>query len=355
MPIYSDLTLHDERFVELRRFSYNFLTNDFILTNSYKEIDEDLKEFFNPHFLSNSSLRTNLEKNVLLLMDKKGSFEYDDSYYSPLNGLRYFKITGNNENDINVVSGIIFDITNERNLLEKIDHAERLRTIGELSSGIAHDFNNNLMVITGASELLLLGDLNEKQKSFIEKIMNAAKRSANLTKKLLVLSKNNESDEIFDLVEVLLDAIDIIVYTSKGVVDIRFEPNITNAFIFGNKSLIANAIINILKNAIEASKNEIIIDVSITLEFIDIIIEDSIFTDIPNDFFYKITVKDYGVGIKEEDKKKIFNPFYSTKESLGTGLGLSTVLSTIISSGGMINLKSEYGLGTTFNLFFKKF
>ena len=355
MPFYNDLTLKDEKFMELRRFSYDFNLNKFSFSNKYKEIDEDFLEFFNPDFISNDEFRTKLEEEVMSLKNKPGKFDFKLSYYSKEYGLRYYRVLGSNKRDNNIVYGIIYDVTNEHDLLQKMNHAERIRMVGELSGGIAHDFNNNLMIISGASELLMLGDLDEKQKEYVNKIYHAARRSAELSKKLLMFSRVKEEDELFDLVNVIDNVISIINYTTKNDVKINFVKGVKNAYIYGNSADITNAIINLVKNAIEASNSDVVVDINLTVEFLNELPKNSITTIKPCGEYYKLEIIDYGSGISKENMDKIFNPFFSTKnEKEGTGLGLSAVLSTVIATKGIISLKTQEDVGSTFTLFFIK-
>ena len=355
MPFYNDLTLKDEKFMELRRFAYDFTLNKFTFSNKYKEFDEDFVEFFNPHFISNDEFRTKLEEEVLALKEKPGKFDFKISHFSKGYGLRYYRVLGSNKKDNNIVYGIIYDVTNEHDLLQRMNHAERLRMVGELSGGIAHDFNNNLMVISGASELLLLGDLTDKQRDYVNKIYQAARRSAELSKKLLSFSRVKEDDELFDLVNVVNNVIDIVSYTAKTAVTIRFNKEMKNAYVYGNSSEIANAIINLVKNAIEASGEDVIVDINLGLECLIEMPINSITTIKPSGEYYKLDIIDYGTGISKENIDKIFNPFFTTKtETDGTGLGLAAVLSTVIASKGIISLKTEENEGSTFTLYFLK-
>lgn len=355
MPLYSDLTLNDDMFLDARRFKYNFSLNEFSFSNSYKEIDEDLKEFFNPHFSSSSELRFKLEDEVFKLKDNPNKFGFEISYYSPNYGLRYYRVIGSNISDCDNVYGIIYDITNERDLLEKMNHAERIRMVGELSGGVAHDFNNNLMVISGASELLLLDDLTEKQKGYVGKIIDAAKRSADLSKRLLMFSGENEIDEVFNLKDVILNVINIVKYTSKVYVTVNFNNLVGDAYIFGNCSAITNAIINLVKNGVESSSGNTVIDISLSEIFLDKIPNNSITTNTPLGQYFKVDVTDHGCGISKVNLDKIFNPFFTTKaQGEGTGLGLSGVLSTVISAKGLICLLTEENVGSTFTIYLRK-
>ena len=137
--------------------------------------------------------------------------------------------------------------------------------------------------------------------------------------------------------------------------NINFETELSNAIIYGNSSQITNAIINVVKNGIEASDENSNIDIKLEEEYLDIVPRNSITGINPDGVYYKLSITDYGSGISGENLDKIFNPFFSTKgENEGTGLGLSAVLSTILASKGIISVETTEGEGSTFTLYFPK-
>lgn len=229
---------------------------------------------------------------------------------------------------------------------------ERLKLIGELSGGVLHDVNNQLMVILGSCEILASSSLSLKEKEYINKIKRSALSSASLIRKILSFSHREEE---LDLIKIINEIKDIVLFMTEKNGTIFFNSNLDTAIISSNDSSIENAIINLIKNGIEASNDNFRIDVVLELVTITKPIDNSIVNGDLTGEFYKLEVIDYGMGISDSIKDKIFNPFFSTKQTnKGVGLGLSTILNTITSYKGYITLDSEFGKGSKFTLFLPK-
>ena len=211
------------------------------------------------------------------------------------------------------------------------------------------------MVITGSCELLGMQELTDKQKQYVNNIYQSAKKSSELIKKLLNFGHAEaHEDKEFNLIDVVNDAKDIMSHTTKNKTKINFTTNLLDAMISGNISSIENSIINIIKNGIEAMNENGSIYIDLTAVYLDAIPQGAILSNTPNGYYYKLEIKDEGVGISDEIMDKIFNPFFTTKtKQKGTGLGLATVLSTILEHEGLITVSSKKGVGSKFTLYFK--
>ena len=201
MENYSKLIIDGQKMINGRRFTYNIKTKEFVFEAPLKNFDEDILNFFEPRLNNDNDFKSRLENEIYKLSVTKGEFRYEASIYSKSKGLRYYSLQLASDNeDENIINGVIYDITNEKNMLSKMVHAEKLRSIGEIASGIAHDFNNHLMVITGSCELLEMQELNEKQRSYVKNIYQSAKKSSELIKRILQFGRaedyeNQESTE----------------------------------------------------------------------------------------------------------------------------------------------------------------
>ena len=356
MENYSKLIIDGQKMINGRRFTYNIKTKEFVFEAPLKNFDEDILNFFEPRLNNDNDFKSRLENEIYKLSVTKGEFRYEASIYSKSKGLRYYSLQLASDNeDENIINGVIYDITNEKNMLSKMVHAEKLRSIGEIASGIAHDFNNHLMVITGSCELLEMQELNEKQRSYVKNIYQSAKKSSELIKRILQFGRAEDyENQEFDLIHIVNDAKDIMSHTTKNKTKIIFTTNLKDAMVVGNVSSIENAIINLIKNGIDAMNENGSIYIDLTAEYLDTIPPNSILSTTPEGFYYKLEIKDEGTGISEEIMDKIFNPFFTTKvKQKGTGLGLSTVLSTILEHEGMITVSSKKGIGSKFTLYFK--
>ena len=356
MENYSKLLIDSEKMINGKKFTYNLNTGEFCFETLLKNFDMEIFRNFKPRSNEDDDFKSRLENEIYKLSISLGEFRFEASSYAKNKGLRYYSVNlKNSEDKPNIIEGVIYDITNEKNLLSKMVHAEKLRSIGELASGIAHDFNNHLMVITGSCELLEMQELTEKQKNYVKNIYQSAKKSSELIKKLLQFGRAEDyGNQRFDLIDVVNDAKDIISHTTKNKNKINFTTNLKDAFILGNISSIENSIINLMKNGIDAMSESGSLYIDLTAEYLDSVPENSILSTTPDGYYYKIEIKDEGTGISDEIKEKIFNPFFTTKDKQkGTGLGLSTVLSTVLEHEGLITVSSKKGIGSKFTLYFK--
>ena len=356
MDNYSKLLIDNEKMINGKIFTYNLKTGEFYFEVAPKYLEMDVLKNFKPKANDNDDFKSRLENEIYKLSVSNGEYRFESSLYSKNKGLRYYSVNiKNSESEPNIIEGVIYDITNQKNLLSKMTQAEKLRSIGEIASGIAHDFNNHLMVITGSCELLELQNLTEKQKNYVNNIYQSAKKSSELIKKLLQFGRSNENGtQRFDLIEVVNDAKDIMSHTTKNKTKINFTTNLKDAFIIGNVSSIENSIINLIKNGIDAMNESGSLYIDLTAEYLDGTPENSIISTTPEGYYYKLEIKDEGTGISDEIKEKIFNPFFTTKDKQkGTGLGLSTVLSTVLEHEGLITVSSKKGIGSKFTLYFK--
>ena len=238
-------------------------------------------------------------------------------------------------------------------LEEKLRHSQKMEAIGTLAGGVAHDFNNILMAIIGYGALLQI-ELPEGSKlwSYVDEIIKAGDRAANLTQRLLAFTRK----QIITPQPVVLDKIvmnieKLLTRLITEDVDITFRLEADNAVIMADAGQIDQVLINLVANARDAMPKggEIRIATSV------VNLEDDFARQ--NDLqsggrFAQISVSDTGVGIPDEVRDRIFDPFFTTKEvGKGTGLGLSMVYGTIRQHNGIIEVESEIGQGTTFNIY----
>lgn len=245
-------------------------------------------------------------------------------------------------------------------VLARMEHVRRLESIGVLAAGIAHEFNNILMGIMGHAELALMnGDnLPKRVQENLEKIRESTERAARLTRQLLTYSgKKRESVQIFDFNDMVNHTIDTFFPSlHKGVRLLQqIQPNLP--LVEGDSSQIHQSISHLLINALEAlpseggtitvqtGKKTLTTDDLQNLRFAD--------KANPGDYVF-ISVSDTGCGIKEEDRERIFEPFFSSK-FLGRGLGLASVSGVTRTHKGAIQVESNIGKGSTFTLFFPCF
>lgn len=205
--------------------------------------------------------------------------------------------------------------------------------------------------ITGAAELLRR-HVSADGARYLEILSSAAARAADLTSKLLTFSrKTNVELTPIDLRDTVEGAVSLLERTIDKKVEISCKIDADQTIIDGNDSQLQNALLNIGINAAHAMNN------SGELSFVvrNIVLEEDYCTYSPFDIhpgnFIEVEVRDTGCGITADHIKRIFEPFYTTKEKgKGTGLGLSAVYGIILEHSGAIHVYSEPGVGTAFKL-----
>ncbi len=225
---------------------------------------------------------------------------------------------------------------------EQLVQSRKLASIGTFTSGIAHELNNPLNNISITAEDLMSNyrDMPEKEMDeLIGDILVQTDRASKVVKNLLEFSRTEKPNfKDLDLREVIERTVRFI-RNQLVVSGIRMEKEIADNLpsVRGKQQDLQQAFLNIFSNAIHAMPDGGTI---------------SIRADRTLDGFARINLSDTGTGIKPEDMKHIFDPFYTTKEpGQGTGLGLSLVYSIIRAHGGYIEVKSESGRGTTFSVY----
>ncbi|MBA2657829.1 MAG: MEDS domain-containing protein [Tatlockia sp.] len=268
---------------------------------------------------------------------------------------RSFEILNENKERYRYV-GVAEDITLFRKLEDQFYQAQKMEAVGKLAGGISHDFNNLLAVIKSNSELLKMDDnLLPEQVSILTEIENATNRAADLTRQLLLFSRQKE----IELVQV--DANNVVKKVAKMLkailgehIKIKFKLAKEIQYIHVDLTMIDQILINIIVNARDAMPNggELIIE-TFSRFFDEETISQSPGSRVGN--FVCISVSDTGSGIPIKILPRIFEPFFTTKDvDKGTGLGLSTVYGLLKQHQGWINVYSEIDRGTTFRIFLPK-
>ncbi len=244
------------------------------------------------------------------------------------------------EREEEYIEGIIRDITDQRRLDEELQRIEHLESIGTLAGGIAHDFNNLLMAIQGNISLAR----NEKDLSKLNLRLEQAEASTEeattLTRQLLTFARGGVPLKIS--VEVAPFIREAVIFALRGS-DVEavfdFEENLKS--IEADREQITQVIHNITLNSVQAMTG----GGRITVSCNNIEIGEDSDTHLGEGEYVRISIKDTGKGIPPDDLKKIFNPYFTTKQD-GSGLGLSTSYSIISRHSGAIRVYSEEGRGT---------
>jgi len=236
-------------------------------------------------------------------------------------------------------------------LESRLLQAQKLETIGKLSSGMAHDFSNLLSSIFGSINLLKKR-VPEKEDTIrlLDNIENCAIRASDLTKGLLSFGKPTPKRKELIKPIILLNEISKVI-TQTFPAKIIFEKNIEDNLydILGNGTEVYQVLLNLCVNAKEAIDGQGKISLSAKNITIDRTNNSKHpFLDPGN--YVMFSISDNGTGIEEENLQKIFDPYFSTKDK-GSGLGLYVTYGIIKAHKGHIEVSSELGNGTTFDVF----
>lgn len=230
--------------------------------------------------------------------------------------------------------------------------AQKMEAIGTLAGGIAHDFNNVLTVVKSLSELVLNKiDGNDPLYGYLKPIRESSSRAINLVQQLLLFSSNKQADRaVLNINEVADNLMSMLEHLISE--DIKLETDFKYDLweVEADKGRIEQLITNLVINGSEAMSQ----GGRIVLRSENVTINDeqsrSVHGVIPGNFVC-LTVEDTGIGMEKEVIEHIFEPFYTTKKTRGTGMGLAVVYGVVKELDGWIDVSSELGLGSTFKIF----
>lgn len=232
-------------------------------------------------------------------------------------------------------------------------HAQKIESLGQLTGGIAHDFNNMLGSMMGFTELALLTDSvskDSKLSKYLNQVMTSGESAKMLVNQMLSFSRSNETveeTEIFSVTKVIEQTQNFLRPLIPSSINIVAKQNEKEFFINANKGMIEQVLMNLCLNSKDAIvDNKGSIEISSDVVVLDKIICDSCHTNISGTYV-AIQIEDTGTGMDALVKKRLFEPFFSTKEvGKGTGMGLSIVHGIIHNHHGHIQVNSEVGRGT---------
>ncbi|HUJ12714.1 MAG TPA: response regulator [Thermoanaerobaculia bacterium] len=247
---------------------------------------------------------------------------------------------------------IVRDVTEQRNMQAQLVQAQRFESLGQLAGGIAHDFNNMLMVILSRCDILLKQMESEKHRQYIADIRAAAMKNRDLTQQLLAAARRQVLEpNVVDLNEVIRSAMQLLGPTLGEQIRVRTELQEPLWSVFVDPGKLHQVLMNLSINARDAMAS----GGSLTIESRNVRIDSSYARQhigIQEGEYVSLVVSDTGLGIPDEIRDRIYDPFFTTKEpGRGTGLGLAVVRGIVEQTGGRIWMYSEEGRGTTFKIF----
>lgn len=249
------------------------------------------------------------------------------------------------------------DITDRKNLEDRLAQAQKMESIGTMAGGIAHDLNNILTPIMGNAELALATISKDNQQyGFFQEIHGAAGRAAALVRHILAFSRRQLLDKnVLDLNFTINNFYNML----KRVIreDIALELCLADDLwkICADKTQVEQIILNLVVNARDAMPH----GGRLLIESENVDVQDGVCHTCGEPLtgsYARIMVSDGGMGIDPKTMKHIFEPFFTTKGlGQGTGMGLSTIMGIMHQHNGHVNVYSEPGLGSTFKVYFPRY
>ena len=259
---------------------------------------------------------------------------------------------------------IALDITHRKQreaehekLQAQLLQAQKMESVGRLAGGVAHDFNNNLAVIQGYTQIML-EDMNfeDSHHGELEQILNAANRSALLTRQLLAFArKQTISPKLLDLNDTVEGMLKMLRRLIGENIKLLWRPGPNLWTIKMDPAQIDQVLVNLCVNGKDA-----IDDVGkLTIETKNVTLDNFYCSTHPGFVpgqYAMLAVSDDGSGMDKDTLEQIFEPFFTTKEvGKGTGLGLSTIYGIVKQNDGFSNVYSEPGKGTTFKIYIPRY
>ncbi len=243
------------------------------------------------------------------------------------------------------------DVTEATELEERLRHAQKMEAVGRLAGGVAHDFNNILTTITGYADLLLTGLGEEDPRAAeVREILAASRRATGLTRQLLTFSRKQVISPRLVSLNAVIENLHAMLRPLIGE-DVQLEYELSRELwpVLADTGQLEQVILNLSVNARDAMPD------GGTLTFrTHNLRRDSACAASPDELVV-LTVRDTGVGMSEEVRSHLFEPFYTTKKpGAGTGLGLATVYGIVNQSQGHIEVSSQPDRGTEFRLYFPR-
>ena len=247
----------------------------------------------------------------------------------------------------------LVDISDRAMLEQQLRQAQKMEAVGQLAGGIAHDINNMLQIIRGYSEVASSkAESGSPIRSDLEKVMRAADGASSLTRQLLAFSRQEViMPSPIDITQLIADLMKMLHRIIGEEIELSINSGEGINSVLGDPGMMEQVLVNLCVNARDAMPDGGLLTIN-TENFL----ADRDFCKVhswanPGNYVL-ISVSDSGHGMSAEIIEHIFEPFFTTKEAgKGTGLGLSMVYGIVNQHGGMVDVHSEMGVGTSFKIY----
>jgi PAS domain S-box-containing protein len=239
------------------------------------------------------------------------------------------------------------DVTGQRALEAQLRQSQKMEAVGQLTGGIAHDFNNLLSVITSTAQLAeeALTDDVELAREELQEIRSAARRGADMIRKLLAFSRTRQLHfRPYQLSDLVAASTDVLRRLLPEHIQVRLDAPPVTPHVRTDPAALEQILLNLATNARDAMPTGGVLDISVTT------VARHETGDGP---WVLLTVGDNGVGMDVAVRERLYEPFFTTKQpGQGTGLGMTMVYGLMKQHGGVMEVESTLGEGTTIRLYF---
>jgi PAS domain S-box-containing protein len=266
------------------------------------------------------------------------------------------------EGKVVLIGGVGIDITERTILEEQLTQARKMEALGRLAGGVAHDFNNLLTVISGYGQLAIEGVGNtapERMITYLQEVLNSSRRAAGLTNQLLAFSRRQLiQPKVLDLADLLRNMERLLQRVIGEHVELTVRCGPDSCLIRADAHQLEQVIMNLAVNARDAMPlgGTLGLRCEVLAEPLEVLAppgEIDVSAESREPLTVLLEVRDTGVGMDEQTRGRIFEPFFTSKElGKGTGLGLSTVYGIVSQARGRIEVDSEPGQGSVFRVYF---
>ena len=245
--------------------------------------------------------------------------------------------------------GMVQDVSDRKQLEERLNQTQKMEAVGRLAGGVAHDFNNLLTIINTYSSFVL-GSLDNGEpigRGDVEAIASAAAKANALTSKLLAFGRRQmRQPRLINLNAVVLETHTLLERSIASPIRIGLELEASLASVKADPAQIEQVLVNLALNSADAMPHGGSLTIRTTT------VEPPAEMEGRPPRYVALSVADTGCGMDEATKARMFEPFFTTKSTQGTGLGLASVYGIVAQSGGTIDVETAPEQGTTFTIYF---
>jgi PAS domain S-box-containing protein len=246
----------------------------------------------------------------------------------------------------------VLDISYSKVLEESLRQAQMMEAVGQLAGGVAHDFNNLLSVIQSFTRFVYDDlDPSDSNREDLKEVLKAGERGTRLVRQLLTMARREHSAaEVFEVNDLMKDMTALLRRTIPESVSLTVLLSEDDPHVDMDRSQLEQIILNLAVNARDAMPGGG--RLTLTTEVVALTSETGDLAQVEPGEYVRLQARDDGIGMSNEVRRRIFEPFFSTKETgSGTGLGLATVYGIVVGAGGGIVVDSETDQGATFDIY----